>query len=101
MKTLPGSRRQGGEQVELHGGERARAPSTRTDRSRRLDDEAADLDRRRPGRRLPGYGARSVQAPEHGAHPGRELARAERLGHVVVGAELQARDPVGLVRPGR
>ena len=35
-------------------------------------------------------------APEHRAHPGDELPRGERLGHVVVRAELQADDLVDL-----
>src|SRR5262245_22550490 len=34
--------------------------------------------------------------PEHGVHPGHQLAGAERLGHVVVGPELQAEDTVDL-----
>ncbi len=36
-------------------------------------------------------------APQHGLHASGQLARAERLGHVVVGAELEAGDAVGLV----
>src|SRR5262249_8810360 len=37
------------------------------------------------------------EAPaEHGVHPGHQLARAERLGHVVVGPELEAEDAVDL-----
>ena len=38
---------------------------------------------------------------EHGSDAGGELAWRERLGHVVVGAELEADDPVGLVAAGR
>src|SRR5262249_23114563 len=40
-----------------------------------------------------------VAATEDGAHPGDELARAERLGHVVVGAELEPEHPVHLPGP--
>ena len=36
-------------------------------------------------------------APQHGLHPARELADRERLGDVVVGAELEAEDLVGLL----
>ena len=38
--------------------------------------------------------------PEHGPDAGDELLGAERLDHVVVGAELEARDPVRLVAAG-
>jgi len=36
-------------------------------------------------------------APQHRLDPCRQLARAERLGHVVVTAQLEADDPVDLV----
>ena len=46
-------------------------------------------------------GGRGRHRPaQHRPHPGDQLARAERLGHVVVGAELQAEHPVDLVVPG-
>ena len=41
--------------------------------------------------------ARSAAALEHPTDPQRQLARAERLDHVVVGAVLQADHPVGLL----
>ena len=44
--------------------------------------------RARLERRL-GHVVGVAAAPEHGAHPGDQLARRERLGHVVVGAEFQ------------
>ena len=53
--------------------------------------------------RLPDPGSvRTVFRPaEHGPHPGLELAGAERLRHVVVGAQLQAQDTIVLRRPRR
>ncbi len=44
---------------------------------------------------------RSVRPPQDRLHPADELSGRERLGHVVVGAELQAEDAVDLVAPGR
>ena len=44
--------------------------------------------------------AAASRTTEHAAHPRRELARRERLGHVVVRAELEADDPVGLLAAG-
>src|ERR671919_508088 len=38
--------------------------------------------------------------PEHRPDPGHELLRAERLDHVIVGAELEAHEPVRLVAAG-
>ena len=40
-----------------------------------------------------------VAAAEHGADARKQFARAERLGEVIVGAELEAHHPVGLVAP--
>ena len=42
-------------------------------------------------------GAGAAGAAQHRPHPGHHLPGAERLGHVVVGAELQARHPVGFL----
>jgi hypothetical protein len=39
-------------------------------------------------------------ATQHGADPGKQLARAEGLGEVVVGAELEAEDAVDLLALG-
>ena len=41
-----------------------------------------------------------VQAAQDGAHPRGDLARAERLGHVVVAAQFEADDAVDLVGTG-
>ena len=38
-----------------------------------------------------------VRAAQHGADARQQLARTERLGEVVVGAQLQAHDAVGLL----
>jgi hypothetical protein len=40
-------------------------------------------------------------AAQHGAHAGQQFAGVERLGHVVVGAQLQPDDAVGLLTHGR
>ena len=45
-------------------------------------------------------GAGAARAPQHGAHPGHHLAGAEGLGHVVVGAQLEAGDAVRLLGAG-
>ena len=41
----------------------------------------------------------AARSAQHRSHPRHELLRAERLHQVVVGAELQADDPVGLLAP--
>ena len=61
-----------------------------------VDGDAADAQQLRPGRLLAGRSA----AAEQGAHPGGELARAERLGHVVVRTEVEAEQHVVLLGPG-
>src|SRR5580704_15973734 len=43
-----------------------------------------------------GGSRRLAQSAEHAAHSGYELTRAERLGDVIVAAQLQAADAVGL-----
>ncbi len=45
--------------------------------------------------------ARALGATQDGLHAADELARRERLGHVVVGTELQAEDAVDLVPSSR
>ncbi len=45
--------------------------------------------------------ARRGVAPQDGLDPEHQFARAERLGHVIVGAELESGDPVLLTAPGR
>ena len=58
--------------------------------------------RRRHGPRA-SPGDRRQRAPgpaQHGPHPGDQLLGRERLGHVVVGADLQPDDPIALLAPG-
>jgi hypothetical protein len=45
--------------------------------------------------------ARLLAAAQHGADAGQQLARIARLGQVVVGAQFQADDAVGLLAHGR
>ena len=59
-----------------------------------VEDDVAGVDRL-------GRLGRAVRAAEDGADAGDELARAERLGQVVVGAELEAEQLVELVVAGR
>ena len=51
------------------------------------------------GQGAAGRDRRRGQPPEQAAHPERELLGRERLGEVVVGAEREAADPVGLLPP--
>ncbi len=46
-----------------------------------------------------GDGAESLGPPQQRLDPAQRLARAERLDHVVVGAELQPEEPVVLLAP--
>ena len=57
----------------------------------------------RRGRRCRGSGRRGgrLGAAQHRAHPGQQLAHLERLGQVVVGAELEADDAVDRLARGR
>ena len=58
--------------------------------------------RPRARRRAAGLAARrGLGAPRHGVDAGDQLAQAERLDDVVVGAELEADDPVDLLARGR
>ena len=45
-------------------------------------------------------GADASDAPQDRLHPGHQLPGRERLGEVVVGAHLEAEDPVDLAVPG-
>src|SRR6185312_7726034 len=74
-----------GQELELGGSQLDRPAGHRRPQPRHVEDELADLD---PLGRLDG----AFAAPEDGAHPGDELARAEWLRHVVVGAELEAEE---------
>ena len=65
------------------------SPPTVTSRASRQEHDVAELEP--VGRR------RRLGAPQHGLDPRRELARRERLRHVVVGAHLEAGDAVGLL----
>ena len=56
---------------------------------------------RSPSTRPPRRAAASPRPAQHRVDPQRQLARAERLGDVVVGAELQADHPVGLLARAR
>ena len=63
-----------------------------------------DVHPHRPGGEQPGGTelavGRLAAAPQHGAHPGDQLARRVRLGHVVVGAQLKPDHLVDLAVPG-
>src|SRR6266540_4831508 len=81
------------EEVELARSQPQRRAVLRHLARRRVDDESVEgesllRDRLRLG------------TPEHGADAGRELARGERLRDVVVGAELEPDDAVGLLTAG-
>ena len=69
---------------------RTSTPAFRTSRVARVELDVAEGEPL--GGRLGGAGA-----PKHGSHACRELARGERLRHVVVRAELEPDDPVGLL----
>ena len=77
-----------GEEVELLAPQLDRAPVEQHAPGRDVDDEPVDADdlRRRRGPR----------AAEDRAHARHDLAHAEGLDDVVVGAELEPDDPVGL-----
>ena len=62
------------------------------DHGRGIDGDVADLER--AGRK------RALEAAEHGFDAGYEFARAERLGNVVVGSDLEAEDAVGFAAFG-
>jgi hypothetical protein len=84
------------EQLELTGGELHRAALEDDLVAGRVDGEAAQVERGLGT----GFGF-GVGAAQDRLDPGDQLAGRERLGHVVVGAELEAEDPVGLLLPGR
>src|SRR5690349_4611306 len=87
---MAGMRGQEPEQLELLRRELDGAPGPTRLVADAVELELAEGDRvaRRRG---------SVAAPEDRAHPCRELARRERLRHVVVGAELEPHDAVGFL----
>src|SRR5262249_16515974 len=77
------------EEAELERGEReiARAPDGDLLR-RHVDDQIADDDARRDLPRL------SLGAPKDGPQARKELARVERLGNIIVGAEVETCDAI-------
>ena len=82
---VPGQEQQ---QVELPGCQRLLRPCERRRADRRVQRQRSDGDRGRP------VAGPDVTAAQQSVQPEHELARAERLGEVVVGAELQPDDPV-------
>ena len=93
--TRPARARQRDEQLELEvRSAPARLPSTVTSRaSKSISSSPAKRERARRA-------ARRLRAAEHRAHARQQLARVERLGQVVVGAELEADDLVDVVALG-
>ena len=61
---------------------------------------AVDVDAHLADHAAPPRAGDAPGAAQHGPHPRHELARAERLGDVVVGAQLQAEHAVDLVVAG-
>jgi hypothetical protein len=84
------------EQVELAGGEVDRAAFEGDLVAGRVHGEAAEVQ----WGLWAGLGG-GLGPAEDGLDPGHQLAGGERLGHVVVGAQLEAENPVGLLLPGR
>src|SRR4051794_10388149 len=84
------------EQVELLAGRLDRCAGPRHGPRGRVEADVADLDRRV----LVGRRGRRGGATQHGADAGRDLAGAERLDDVVVGAELEPDHAVGLLAAG-
>ena len=84
------------EENELEGGQLHRGPADGDLAARRVDDEVGHVDHAFSVR--PWSGALS---PQERLNPRHELARGERLGEVVVAANLEAHDPVDLLGPCR
>ena len=95
LTTVAGLAHEQGEEVELLARELQGLAVERHGARRRVELDRADL--LRAGRRGGRGGARAAQ---DGADAGDELAGAERLDDVVVGAELEAQHAVGLVAAG-
>ena len=96
MNTRPGRAGQRGEDLELDVGGRHDVAVARHGALARVDAQAADLDRAL----VVGVGARHARAPQRRLHARAELAHRERLGDVVVGAELEPEDLVDLLGLG-
>ena len=84
------------QQVELVAGQHARRVAEGDFARRRSDLQPAEAHRLRGVR--PCTGAAGAAAEDR-AKSREELAGVERLGEIVVGAELQADDPIGVVAP--
>lgn len=93
VNTRPRLAGQGEDDLELGGGE-IDVPVGHCDPS------LGDVDGHLPHPHHRGFGLRSLHPSQDGPYPGHQLLGAERLDHVVVGSQLQARHPVGLVGPG-
>ena len=92
----PGLPREGQEDLELEGVSWISSPSTSTRRRFVSTTMAGALDR------LVVHGPRDpVATPQDRLHPHGQLAEAERLGQVVVGADGEPGDLVRLLGPGR
>ena len=92
MKTWPGWLDQEREQLERLGLDRDHPAVAQDPVTGQVDLDVAEVDR---GRWL-ALGHAALRPPEQGPDPGDELTQAERLRHVVVGAELEADDLVDL-----
>ena len=92
------------EQVEFHAGQR-HLLAVRLDERRAPRSNSTRPMRTRSPSRQPGSGLvrrwRRRRPPQHGADARQQLAELERLDHIVVGADLQAHDPVDRVAHGR
>ncbi len=86
-----GGRHQLGEQLELGGRQRQCAPVDPREVAGAIDRQRSERDH------LGGLDARRRGAAQDGAHAGDQLARRERLGHVVVAADLEPDDLVELL----
>src|SRR5688572_26135893 len=82
------------EEVELSRGQVYVLPVAANAPSRGIDEERAEPDR--PLLRPRG----TVNPAKEGAHPGNELARAERLRHIVVSTDCEPDLEIGLGVPG-
>ena len=90
MKAWPGWRARNSSSSNSRWVSAISSPASGHATRRRVDDEVAE-----PHRRLDA--GRRVQPPQHGVDAGDELGRRERLDDVVVGAEPQPDDAVGLL----
>ena len=89
----PGPPRERHEEVELHPRELDALPRHARLAAREVDDDGARAEL--------GGGAAGLRAAEDGAEAREELPGGDGLREVVVGAELEAHHPVGLVAAGR